>query len=83
MVVKTVSTSYLVDRICRAEGVKLLEVPVGFKHINDVLFREKVIFGGEESGGYGIIHFCPKGMDSFLDSPFWSFYTPRERAFPK
>lgn len=60
VVVKTVSTSYLVDRICRAEGVKLLEVPVGFKHINDVLFREKVIFGGEESGGYGIIHFLPE-----------------------
>ncbi|WP_448587862.1 phosphoglucomutase/phosphomannomutase family protein [Thermocrinis sp.] len=60
LVVKTVSTSYLVDRICRAEGVELREVPVGFKHINEVLLKEKVIFGGEESGGYGIIHFLPE-----------------------
>ncbi|WP_333784011.1 phosphoglucomutase/phosphomannomutase family protein [Thermocrinis sp.] len=60
LVVKTVSTSYLVDRICKSEGVELREVPVGFKHINELILKEKVIFGGEESGGYGIIHFLPE-----------------------
>ena len=60
VVVKTVSTSYLVDRICKSEGVELREVPVGFKHINELILKEKVIFGGEESGGYGIIHFLPE-----------------------
>ncbi len=60
LVVKTVSTSYLVDRICQSEGVELREVPVGFKHINELILKEKVIFGGEESGGYGIIHFLPE-----------------------
>ncbi len=60
VVVKTVSTTYLADRICRDEGIELKEVPVGFKNINEVILRERVIFGGEESGGYGIPSYLPE-----------------------
>ena len=60
IVVKTVSTTYLADRVCREEGVEFREVPVGFKHINEIMKREKVIFGGEESGGYGVPSFLPE-----------------------
>ncbi|MFN3471695.1 MAG: phosphoglucomutase/phosphomannomutase family protein [Aquificaceae bacterium] len=60
IVVKTVSTTYLTDRICRSFGVDLKEVAVGFKNINQIILREKVIFGGEESGGYGIVSFLPE-----------------------
>ena len=60
IVVKTVSTTYLADRICKDEGVELREVAVGFKNINELILKEKVIFGGEESGGYGIVHFLPE-----------------------
>ncbi len=60
IVVKTVSTTYLADRICQREGVELKEVAVGFKNINELILQEKVIFGGEESGGYGIVHFLPE-----------------------
>ena len=59
-VVKTVSTTYLADRICDKEGIELREVPVGFKNINEVILKEKVIFGGEESGGYGFPDFLPE-----------------------
>ena len=60
VVVKTVSSGYLVDRICRKFGVELLEVPVGFKNISEVLVREKVLFGGEESGGYALVDYLPE-----------------------
>ena len=60
VVVKTVSTTYLADRICQEEGLELREVPVGFKNINEVILREKVLFGGEESGGYGVPSFLPE-----------------------
>ncbi len=60
IVVKTVSSGYLVDRVCRKFGVELLEVPVGFKNISEVLFKEKVLFGGEESGGYALIDYLPE-----------------------
>jgi len=60
IVVKTVSTTYLADRICKEEGIQLKEVAVGFKNINEVILKEKVLFGGEESGGYGIVSFLPE-----------------------
>ena len=60
-VVKTVSTTYLADRIAKAFGVELVETPVGFKNINAVILeRGDVIFGGEESGGYGFPYFTPE-----------------------
>ncbi len=67
IVVKTVSTTYLADRICRSEGIPIKEVAVGFKNINELIQKEKVIFGGEESGGYGIVHFLPE-RDGFLSA---------------
>ncbi len=60
IVVKTVSTGYLVDRICRAEGIELKEVPVGFKNISEIAVTEKVLFGGEESGGYALMDYLPE-----------------------
>ncbi|MDQ7037607.1 MAG: phosphoglucomutase/phosphomannomutase family protein, partial [Aquificota bacterium] len=60
VVVKTVSTTYLADRICGEEGIEIREVPVGFKNVNEVILKEKVVFGGEESGGYGFPEFLPE-----------------------
>ena len=60
-VVKTVSTTYLADRIAKHFGVEIVETPVGFKHINAVILqKDDVIFGGEESGGYGFPRFTPE-----------------------
>ncbi len=57
---KTVSTSYLVDRICKKEGRKLHKTPVGFKYVADIMLKEQVAFGGEESGGYGFGFHIPE-----------------------
>ncbi len=59
-VAKTVSTSYLVDRICEKENRKLYKTPVGFKYIADIFLKEKLAFGGEESGGYGFGFHIPE-----------------------
>ncbi len=59
-VAKTVSTTYLVDRIAQKEGLKLFKTPVGFKYIADIFLKEKIAFGGEESGGYGFGFHIPE-----------------------
>ncbi len=60
-VVKTVSTTYLADQIAKAFGVPIIETAVGFKNINAVILeRNDVVFGGEESGGYGFPDFTPE-----------------------
>ncbi|MBR9975491.1 MAG: phosphoglucomutase/phosphomannomutase family protein [Bacteroidetes bacterium] len=52
-VVKTVSVSDLVTRMCEKYGLKLYERPVGFKYVTELMLEERVLIGGEESGGVG------------------------------
>jgi phosphomannomutase len=59
-VVKTVSTTSMVDRLCEKYGLELHVVPVGFKHICDLMLEEDILIGGEESGGTGIKNYIPE-----------------------
>lgn len=53
-IVKTVSTSVLVDRIGLHLGCEVATTPVGFKWIYEEMLKGDVLVGGEESGGIGI-----------------------------
>ena len=48
---KTLVSSSMIDRIAKADGRKLSEVPVGFKWFVDGLLDGTYGFGGEESAG--------------------------------
>ena len=50
--IRTVSTTFLIDRIAGAYGEAVHEVPVGFKWIADGMLQHNGLFGGEESGGF-------------------------------
>ncbi|MCK4419702.1 phosphoglucomutase/phosphomannomutase family protein, partial [Candidatus Aerophobetes bacterium] len=52
-VVKTVSLGYQPERIAEEFDLSLDEVPVGFKYVCDKMLEKDILFGGEESGGYG------------------------------
>jgi phosphomannomutase len=53
-VVRTVSTSSLVDRIAAEHGHAVHETAVGFKWVADAMREFDAVCGGEESGGYGV-----------------------------
>lgn len=53
-IVKTLSTSVLVDRIGAHLGLEVVTTPVGFKWIYEKMVEGDVMIGGEESGGIGI-----------------------------
>ncbi|MDA3937130.1 MAG: phosphoglucosamine mutase [Actinomycetota bacterium] len=53
-VVKTLSTSVVVDRIAAHLGLEVVTTPVGFKWIYEEMVAGGVLLGGEESGGIGI-----------------------------
>ncbi len=59
-VVKTVSTTSMIDMLCERYGRKLYVVPVGFKYIADLMMAEDILIGGEESGGTGIKNHIPE-----------------------
>lgn len=59
-VVKTVSTTNMIDALCQRFGLPLTVTPIGFKYICENMLRGDVLIGGEESGGIGIQHHIPE-----------------------
>ena len=59
-VVKTVSTTRMVDLLCKKFGLPLLETPIGFKHICELMLEQDILMGGEESGGLGVKGHIPE-----------------------
>ncbi len=53
-VARSVATSHLVDRVAKERGLKLYETPVGFKFIGELINKDEIILGGEESAGLSI-----------------------------
>ncbi|HPS42748.1 MAG TPA: phosphoglucomutase/phosphomannomutase family protein, partial [Anaerolineaceae bacterium] len=60
-VVRTVSTTRMIDRLANKYGLTVHETPVGFNHIADYMMSEKVLIGGEESGGIAFTGHIPEG----------------------
>ena len=60
-VVRTVSTTRMIDRLAKKYGLPLHETPVGFNHIADLMLKEDVLIGGEESGGISFKGHIPEG----------------------
>jgi phosphoglucomutase len=58
--VRTVVTSHQVDAVAAQFGVRMHEVPVGFKYIGALMESEPVIVGGEESGGLSVRGHVPE-----------------------
>lgn len=60
-VVKTVSTTNMLNRQAERYGLPLHETPVGFNHIADHMLSSDVLIGGEESGGISVKGHLPEG----------------------
>lgn len=60
-VVRTVSTTRMVDRLAQRYDLPLVETPVGFHHIADEMIHDNVVMGGEESGGMSVRGHIPEG----------------------
>jgi phosphomannomutase len=52
--VRTVSTTFLIDRVAEAHGEDVIETPVGFKWVARAMADHDALMGGEESGGFSI-----------------------------
>lgn len=53
-IVRSVSTTQLIDKICADFGLNVVETPIGFKHISKELLKRNAMMGGEESGGISL-----------------------------
>lgn len=59
-VVKALTTTSMVDKMCAAGGIEMLETGVGFKYIAAEMVKGGVLLGAEESGGIGFPGHIPE-----------------------
>jgi alpha-D-glucose phosphate-specific phosphoglucomutase len=66
-VARAFNTTRMVDRICAKYGRRLHEVSIGFKYAADLMMKQEILIGGEESGGIGYGRFLPE-RDGILNA---------------
>lgn len=76
-IVKTFSTSRLIEKVGRALGVTVHETPIGFKYVADLMLTRNILIGGEESGGVGFGKFMPE-RDGVLSGLLVAEYVARD-----
>ena len=59
-VIKALTTTSMVDKMCAHYGLELVETGVGFKYICAEMLRGNVLLGFEESGGIGFPDLMPE-----------------------
>lgn len=80
-IVKTVTTSSMLDRIGEIYGVEVIETGVGMKYVAPAMAKTGAAFGGEESGGYVFARHMPE-RDGILAGLLFLDLMIRERKRP-
>jgi alpha-D-glucose phosphate-specific phosphoglucomutase len=58
--VRTITSTTMIDRLGELFKVPVYETPVGFKYVAPIMTKNDAIIGGEESGGYGFRGHMPE-----------------------
>ena len=58
-VVRTISTTHMLDHLAKKYNLELVETKVGFKWIAQEMINSTVLLGAEESGGFSILNHIP------------------------
>ena len=58
--IKALTTTSMVDKMCAAHGLQLVETGVGFKYIAAEMLKGDYVLGAEESGGIGFPGHIPE-----------------------
>jgi phosphomannomutase len=66
-VVKTFSTTRMIDKLAHKHRLRLHVTPIGFKYICDLMLTRDILIGGEESGGIAVKGHLPE-RDGILNS---------------
>ena len=57
---KSVATTNLINALAEKHKIQLYETPVGFKYIGELIKKDKIVIGGEESAGLSIRKHVPE-----------------------
>lgn len=74
------STTPRVAKICKHYGLELETVKIGFKYIAEIMIKEDVLLGGEESGGIAIKGHIPERDGIWIGMVLWEFMATSGRS---
>jgi phosphomannomutase len=60
-IAKTISSTLMLNRLAKKYNLPLHETPVGFDVIADLMLKDDILLGGEESGGISMKGHIPEG----------------------
>ncbi|MFM2206790.1 MAG: hypothetical protein RL213_765 [Bacteroidota bacterium] len=76
------STTPKVEKLCRHYGLELETVKIGFKYICEIMLKEDVLLGGEESGGIAIKGHIPERDGIWMGLVIWEFMAKSGKSLP-
>ncbi len=79
-VVAGFSSTSKIEKLCGHYGLEVKRVRIGFKEICGVMLKEKVLVGGEESGGIGVISHIPERDGIWMGLLIWQFMVETGRS---
>ena len=79
-IVKTFSTTDMLDRMGEAYGLTVHTTPIGFKYVGPMMVEGDVLVGGEESGGMAVKGHLPERDGLFIGLTVVEMMVKRERT---
>ena len=79
-IVKTFSTTDMLDRMGEAYGLTVVTTPIGFKYIGPMMVERDVLVGGEESGGMAVKGHIPERDGLYIGLLVVEMMVKRERT---
>ncbi|MEO0559987.1 MAG: phosphoglucomutase/phosphomannomutase family protein, partial [Bacteroidota bacterium] len=79
-IVKTFSTTDMLDRMGESYGLEVVTTPIGFKYIGPKMVDGDVLVGGEESGGMAVLTHIPERDGLFIGMTVVEMMVTRERS---
>jgi len=76
------STTPKVEKLCRHYDLPLDTVKIGFKYICEIMLKEDVLLGGEESGGIAITGHIPERDGIWMGLVIWEFMAKSGKKLP-
>lgn len=77
------STTPKVEKLCKHYGLPLETVKIGFKYICEIMLKEDVLVGGEESGGIAIKGHIPERDGIWIGLIIWEFMAKSGKKIPE
>ncbi len=77
------STTPKVELLCKKYGLELDTVKIGFKYICEIMLKDDVLLGGEESGGIAIKGHIPERDGIWMGLVIWEFMAKSGKKLPE